>query len=99
MTLGHVGTSFKDANSQTLSVSLPDGQVGEHPGLSRAGGWGAKAIDSEPLLKGIGVRSVLRRLLVQIRDHFLRGRRNGHSALENDGFCFDLLAIDAFIGV
>ena len=44
MTLGHVGTNVKDANSQTLSVSLPDGQVGEHPGLSRGVGGQKQSI-------------------------------------------------------
>src|SRR6267378_6953248 len=58
-----------------------------------------EALDLELLLEGFGVRGVLRRLLVQIRNQFLSGGRNGDSTLEHDGFCFDLLAIDALIAV
>src|SRR5713101_8973597 len=51
------------------------------------------------LLQGFGVGEILWGLLVQVGNHFLSGGRNGDSTLENDGFCLDLLAINALIGV
>src|SRR4030081_2100711 len=69
----------------------------EHPSLSR--GVRGKPGDFELLLEGIGVRQVLRRLLVQVRDHLLSGRWNSNSALEHDGFRFEFLAIEALVAV
>src|SRR5882762_20221 len=69
----------------------------EHPG--RTGVSSEEILSSEILLQGFGVREILRRLLVQVGNHFLSGGRNGDSTLENNGFCLDLLAINALIGV
>ena len=51
------------------------------------------------LLQGLRVGGVFRRLLVQVRNHFLSGGRNRNSPFKDDGFGFDLLPIEAFVGV
>src|SRR5437660_12645499 len=70
------------------------------PGTPRRGpGCSDSGLRFRELFWRFGVRSVLRRLLVEIRNQFLSGGRKGDSTLEHDGFCFDLLAIESLMAV
>jgi len=52
----------------------------------------------ELLFQGIWVRKVLGGLLVENGNEFLRGRWNRYGTLADDGFRFDFLVVDLFVG-